>query len=41
MRFLWWLIKGQWHTMVMGMFFGIVWMVSQAVMPAVVGRAID
>ena len=34
-------MKGQWRTLAMGMFFGIVWMVSQAVMPAVVGRAID
>ena len=41
MRFLWWLITGQWHTMLLGMFFGIVWMVSQAVMPAVIGLAID
>ncbi|HEX6247973.1 MAG TPA: ABC transporter ATP-binding protein [Nocardioidaceae bacterium] len=41
MRFLWWLIRGQWRTVVMGMFFGIVWMVAQAVMPAVIGRAID
>jgi ABC-type multidrug transport system fused ATPase/permease subunit len=41
MRFLWWLVVGQWRTMAMGMFFGVVWMVSQAVMPAVIGRAID
>ncbi|MGH3368981.1 MAG: ABC transporter transmembrane domain-containing protein, partial [Nocardioidaceae bacterium] len=41
MRFLWWLIAGQWHTMAMGMLFGITWMVAQAVMPAVIGRAID
>jgi ABC-type multidrug transport system fused ATPase/permease subunit len=41
MRFLWWLMRGQWHTLAMGMLFGIVWMVSQAVMPAVIGRAID
>ena len=34
-------MKGQWRTLLAGMFFGIVWMVSQAVMPAVVGRAID
>lgn len=33
--------KGQWRTLVMGMLFGIVWMSSQAVMPAVIGRAID
>ena len=40
-RFLWWLAKGQWRTLAMGMLFGIVWMSSQAVMPAVIGLAID
>jgi ABC-type multidrug transport system fused ATPase/permease subunit len=40
-RLLWWLGKGQWRTMVMGMFFGIAWMSAQAVMPAVIGLAID
>lgn len=40
-RFLWWLARGQWLTLAGGMFFGIVWMSSQAVMPAVIGRAID
>ncbi len=34
-------MKGQWHTLALGMFFGIVWMVCQAVMPAVIGHAID
>ena len=38
---LWWLAKGQWRTLVMGMLFGIAWMSAQAVMPAVIGRAID
>lgn len=33
--------RGQWKTLLGGMFFGIVWMSSQAVMPAVIGRAID
>lgn len=37
-RFLWWLARGQWRTLLGGMFFGIVWMSSQAVMPAVIGR---
>jgi ABC-type multidrug transport system fused ATPase/permease subunit len=41
MRFLWWLMTGQWRTLAMGMLFGVVWMVAQAVMPAVIGRAID
>jgi ABC-type multidrug transport system fused ATPase/permease subunit len=39
--FLWWLARGQWQTLVGGMGFGIVWMSCQAVMPAVIGRAID
>jgi ABC-type multidrug transport system fused ATPase/permease subunit len=40
-RLLWWLAKGQWRTLVMGMLFGIAAMSTQAVMPAVIGRAID
>ena len=40
-RFLWWMAKGQWHTLAVGMLFGIIWMSAQAVMPAVIGRAID
>lgn len=31
----------QWRTLVGGMCFGIVWMCAQAVMPAVIGKAID
>ena len=34
-------MKGQWHTLAMGMFFGVIWMVCQALMPAVIGHAID
>ncbi|MCW2845480.1 MAG: yheI 1 [Nocardioides sp.] len=33
--------KGQWRTLAAGMFFGIVWMSTQAVMPMVIGLAID
>jgi ABC-type multidrug transport system fused ATPase/permease subunit len=40
-RLLWWLAKGEWRTLVMGMLFGIAWMSAQAVLPAVIGRAID
>jgi ABC-type multidrug transport system fused ATPase/permease subunit len=40
-RFLWWLARRQWPTLVGGMVFGIIWMSSQAVMPFVIGRAID
>ena len=39
--FLLWLARGQWRTLVGGMCFGIVWMSCQAVMPAVIGAAID
>ena len=39
--YLWWLAKGQWHTLLLGMVFGIIWMSTQAVMPFVLGRAID
>ncbi len=41
MRFLWWLVTGQWHTMALGALFGITWMVAQAALPMVIGRAID
>jgi ABC-type multidrug transport system fused ATPase/permease subunit len=40
-RFLLWIAKGQWHTLLGGALFGILWMSSQAVMPFVIGRAID
>ena len=40
-RLLWWMALRQWRTLAGGMFFGIVWMSSQAVMPAVLGAAID
>ena len=40
-RFLLWMARMQWPTLLGGMFFGIVWMSAQAVMPAVIGKAID
>ncbi|MGZ6745114.1 MAG: ABC transporter ATP-binding protein [Nocardioides sp.] len=40
-RFLLWMARGQWHTLALGMLFGIIWMSAQAVLPAVIGRAID
>ncbi|MFN8193445.1 MAG: ABC transporter ATP-binding protein [Nocardioidaceae bacterium] len=40
-RLLLWMARGQWQTLAGGMFFGIIWMSAQAVMPAVLGRAID
>ncbi len=32
---------GQWHTLLGAMGFGVVWMTAQAVMPALIGSAID
>ena len=40
-RFLWWTITGQWRTIVVAMLFGVVWMTSSALVPAVIGKAID
>ncbi|WP_460815010.1 ABC transporter ATP-binding protein [Nocardioides korecus] len=40
-RFLWWLARGQVRTLLPAMLLGSIWMTSQAVMPAVIGRAID
>jgi ABC-type multidrug transport system fused ATPase/permease subunit len=40
-RYLWWLVRQQWRTVTFGIAMGSVWMVSQALMPAVLGRAIQ
>ena len=40
-RYLWWVARGQLPTLTGGVLFGIVWMVAQSVMPAIIGRAID
>ena len=40
-RFLLWIARRQWHTLAGGALFGILWMSAQAVMPYVIGRAID
>ncbi|MFL6158493.1 MAG: ABC transporter ATP-binding protein [Marmoricola sp.] len=40
-RFLVWVLRGQWKTVAVAMFFGVVWMTCSAVVPAVIGRAID
>ena len=40
-RLLWWLARGQLATLLGGMGFGIVAMLAQAVMPAMIGRAVD
>ncbi|HEU5144277.1 MAG TPA: ABC transporter ATP-binding protein [Dermatophilaceae bacterium] len=39
--YLTWVGRGQWRTLVVAVLFGIVWMVSQALFPAVMSRAID
>ncbi|GAB3067569.1 ABC transporter ATP-binding protein [Intrasporangium mesophilum] len=36
-----WLGKGQWCTLVIAICFGVVWLVSQALFPAAMGKAID
>src|SRR4051794_374609 len=40
-RFLWWLVRNQWRPMAGAVSLGIVWMLCQAVMPALIGLAID
>lgn len=40
-RYLLWLVRSQKRTIAGGMVFGIVWMVSQALLPAAVGHTID
>ncbi|HEX2175749.1 MAG TPA: ABC transporter ATP-binding protein, partial [Nocardioidaceae bacterium] len=40
-RYLWWVARGQSVTLAGSVVFGVVWMVAQALMPAVIGRAID
>lgn len=40
-RYLTWLVRIQAPTVIAGALLGVVWMLAQAVMPAVVGRAID
>src|SRR6476646_11083652 len=36
-----WVGRGQWRTLVVALAFGIVWLVSQALFPAAMGKAID
>jgi ABC-type multidrug transport system fused ATPase/permease subunit len=40
-RFLVWIGRQQFGTLLAGVFFGVLWMVSQALMPAAIGRAIQ
>src|SRR3954464_3258231 len=41
MRFLWWLAKGQKRSLLYAIFLGVIWMVCQALMPAIIGAAVD
>src|SRR6478672_867761 len=41
MRLLLWVARGQWRTLAFGVTFGVIWMVSQALFPLAVSRAID
>ena len=40
-RYLWWLVRSSWPTVTAAILFAILWMICQAVAPAVVGKAID
>jgi ABC-type multidrug transport system fused ATPase/permease subunit len=40
-RYLLWLTRAEARTVVAGVVMGIIWMLAQALMPAVIGRAID
>ena len=40
-RYLFWVARGQKATILGGVGFGIIWFVAQALMPAIIGRAID
>jgi len=40
-RFLLWVARQQVSTLLAGVFFGVVWMVAQAIWPLLLGRAID
>ncbi len=40
-RYLWWIIRGQRGTVAAGVLFGVLWMASQAFVPAAIGNAID
>src|SRR4030095_16838294 len=40
-RYLLWIVRGQWVSVAGGVFFGILWMTTQAFVPAAIGKAID
>jgi ABC-type multidrug transport system fused ATPase/permease subunit len=39
--YLWWMIRLHKRTVITGIVMGVIWMVSQALMPAAIGKAID
>jgi ABC-type multidrug transport system fused ATPase/permease subunit len=41
LSFLGWVGRGQWRTLVVAIFFGVLWMVTQALFPYAMSRAID
>jgi ABC-type multidrug transport system fused ATPase/permease subunit len=40
-RYLWWLTRLQWRTQILGAAFGILWMLTNAMLPVVIGRTVD
>jgi ABC-type multidrug transport system fused ATPase/permease subunit len=40
-RFLAWIARGQWRTLLLGVLWGVLWMVSRALVPVAVGRGLD
>ncbi|MFI5099501.1 MAG: ABC transporter ATP-binding protein [Actinomycetes bacterium] len=40
-RYLWWVARGQWVTLLGGIACGVLWMSGQAFVPAILGAAID
>ncbi len=40
-HYLWWIVRLQWRTVGLGILMGTIWMVSQALMPAAIGAAIQ
>ena len=40
-RYLFWLARKQWTSMALGVLWGVTWMLSQALMPAAIGKTID
>ncbi|RSM64901.1 multidrug ABC transporter permease [Actinoplanes sp. ATCC 53533] len=39
--YLWWLARNAWPSVTGGVVFGVLWMICQALVPAIIGRAID